>query len=262
MELHHAHLWQLPPAAAWTATADLARLALAVPHLDRDLADRLPERDGALAAELRNARVYVALRVAASETIRLAGGQERDDSAAALAPPPPARALVVQYPHQLPEGLQRLTAMFDNARAVSMRDYRLAAGAVARSALTAAATLERVPGPNVRPAIEVLHELSENAGEVAAANWRSIASLAPPSPALDTSAVRSRSPATPSPAAQQRRGLLDSPWTSRTASSRSQRRWPRPFTGAPPPVTTSYPPMTTSAGGTATPTCCGSGRRS
>ncbi len=174
MELHHAHLWQLPPATAWTATADLARLALAVPHLDRDVADRLPERDGALAAKLRNARAYVALRVAASETIRLAGGQERDDRAAALAPPPPARALVVQYPHQLPDGLQRLTAMLDYARAVSVRDYRLAAG-----------TLERVAGPDVRPAIEVLRELAENAGEVAAANWRSIASLAPPSQAID-----------------------------------------------------------------------------
>ncbi len=179
LELHHENLWQLPPAAAWTATADLARLALAVPHLDRDLADRLPERDGALAAELRDARVYVALRVAASETVRLIG-EHRDDSAATLVLRPPARALVVQYPHQLPDGLQRLTTILDNARAVSVRDYKLVAGAVARSALTAAGTLEQVDGPDVRPAIEVLRDVAESARQVVSTHWRSIASLAPP----------------------------------------------------------------------------------
>jgi len=168
----------LPDDDAWTLTRDLADLALAVPHLDADLAAALPPGDEQIRRLLLDPGGHGLIRLAATEL--LAQTVDLAPAAAHLAAPTPGRPGLVRNVDELPAATRHLTAML-TARGPALTAVE--ARAVARTLAAGAHLTARLHSrqPDGSAAAAHLHAAAKHLQTVANAK---VASLRPPAPAV------------------------------------------------------------------------------
>ncbi len=167
---------------AWTLTRDLADLALAVPHLDADLAAALPPDDGQTRRLLLDPAGHGLIRLAATEL--QAQTVDLTPAAADLAAPIPRRPGMVRDVAELPAATRHLTALLTaTGPALTAVESRAVARTLAAGADLTARILNRnhPQHPDGSAAATHLHTAAKHLQKVANAK---VATLRPPAPAV------------------------------------------------------------------------------
>jgi len=183
LEAYHGQIVAgLPDDDAWTLTRDLADLALAVPHLDADLAAALPPGDEQTPRLLLDPAGHGLIRLAATElqaqTVDLA------PAAAHLASAAPGRPGMVRNVAELPAATRHLTALLTaRGPALTAVESRAVARTLAAGAHLTARILDRThpQHPDGSAAAVNLRAAAAHLQQVANAK---VATLRPPAPAV------------------------------------------------------------------------------
>jgi len=145
LEHDHERLAALPGPAAWQALRDAAALAAALPHLDADLAARLPPGHETARKALAGPGPQALVAMAAGQLRYQLADLDADGPAELLDPTPP-REMVLRSAADLPEGMRRLAAVLDQAQRIAAVDVRAVATVLTAAAERAGAD-PRTPAP-------------------------------------------------------------------------------------------------------------------
>ncbi len=167
-EHDHERLAALPGPAAWQALRDAAALAAALPHLDADLAARLPPGHGTARNALAGPGPQALVGIAAGQLRYQLADLDADGPAELLDPTPP-KEMVLRSAADLPEGMRRLAAVLDQAERIAAVDVRAVA-----TVLTAAAELARADLRTPAPARHALSAVQAGLRPVQTGAWDTV----------------------------------------------------------------------------------------